>query len=68
MKTKNNIPAAILAKPTKDRNFEIRIDLGTSWVKIKTNDYQMAMEEFHRYRTASVFGGRWIKEIIMDEL
>lgn len=68
MKAKNNVTAAILARPPQDRNFEIRIDLGTSWVKIKTNDHQMAMEEFNRYRTASVFGGRWIREIVMDEL
>lgn len=68
MKAKNNVTAAILAKPLKDRQFQIRIDLGTSWVKITTNDHQMATEEFNRYRTASIYGDRWIKEIIMDEL
>jgi hypothetical protein len=68
MKSKNSLPAAILSGSTEKRVWIIDIDMGNgTTVKMEFTDKGQATAEYERNRQTGIFGGRWIKEISINE-
>ena len=68
MKSKNSLPAAILSGTAEKKIWVIDIDMGNgTTVKMAFTDKGQATTEYERNRQTGIFGGRWIKEISINE-
>lgn len=68
MKSKKAIPAALFSGNTEQKTWVIDIDMGLGTkVKMEFTDRIQAMTEYETNRQRGIFGGRWIKEISINE-
>lgn len=68
MRSKNKLPAALLASDVEEKSFSILISLsGNQYVQLKTNSKEIAQSEYNKIRAAGVYGGRWIDQIELTE-
>jgi hypothetical protein len=68
MKSKNNIPAALLTNPAKPHAWVIKITLGKeNWTEMRFNQKELALSEYNRIKGMGIFGGQWIDSITIDE-
>jgi ATP-dependent Zn protease len=68
MKSKNSLPAAILTGSTEKKIWVIDIDMGNgTTVKMEFTDKGQATTEYETNRQKGIYGGRWIKEISINE-
>jgi hypothetical protein len=69
MKSKNSIPPALLSGTAEKRVWVIDIDMGNgTTVKMEFTDKLQATAEYERNRQTGIYGGRWIKEILINEI
>ena len=68
MKSKNSLPPALLSGTAEKKIWVIDIDMGNgTTVKMEFTDKGQATTEYERNRQTGIFGGRWIKEISINE-
>lgn len=68
MKSKNSLPPALLSGTAEKKIWVIDIDMGNgTTVKMEFTDKVQATTEYERNRQTGIFGGRWIKEISINE-
>jgi hypothetical protein len=68
MKSKNSLPPALLSGTAEKKIWVIDIDMGNgTTVKMEFTDKGQATAEYDVNRQKGIFGGRWIKEISINE-
>jgi len=68
MKSKNNIPAALLTDPGKPHTWTVKITLGKeNWAEMQFSQKEVALGEYNRIKGLGVFGGQWIDSITINE-
>lgn len=68
MRTKNKIPAALLASDVETKQWIISIRLPReNWAEMRFSQRDVAVGEFNRIKSMGIFGGQWIEGMEINE-
>jgi hypothetical protein len=68
MKAQNKITPALFINLTKNKNYQVVIDLGNNrWAELNFSERDWAVGEYNRIKGLGIYCGSWIKEITLKE-
>lgn len=68
MKTKNNIPPALLASTERPHVWSVKVTLPRdNWAELRFSQKEQAVAEYNKIKAAGIFGGQWVEKLILDE-
>lgn len=68
MKTKNNIPPALLSTPDQPHVWTVRVDLPRdNWAELKFSQKELAIAEYNKIKSLGIYGGQWIQTLTINE-
>lgn len=68
MKTIKKIVPTLLSNTEQPRVWSVRVQTKTYWSEMTFSHRAVADTEYRRLKTAGVFGGQWITELVIEEI